>query len=117
MILSSEIEEFLEKVKKIEKPIIVEGKRDKDVLEKFGFKKVLDISGKSLAEVVERIGEEGYEEVVILTDFDEEGRKKFKKLKKFFQSKGIRVDGKLREKIKFLFKVGKIEELSFYLNI
>jgi hypothetical protein len=37
-------------------------------------------------------------------------------LKKFFQSKGTKVDKDVRRRLKFLFKIGKIEELKFYLK-
>jgi 5S rRNA maturation endonuclease (ribonuclease M5) len=111
--LNSQLYQFLEKLKKSGKLIIVEGNKDKEVLEKLGFNKVFVISGKSLEKVAEEIREG---EVIILTDFDEEGRKKFKLLKKLLESKGVKVDKNCRRKLKFLFKVGKIEELKFYLN-
>jgi 5S rRNA maturation endonuclease (ribonuclease M5) len=111
--LNFQLHEFLEKLKKSKKLIIVEGNKDKEVLKKIGFKKIYVISGKTLDKVAEEIKEK---EVIILTDFDEEGRKKFRLLKKFFQSKGTKVDKDVRRRLKFLFKIGKIEELKFYLK-
>jgi 5S rRNA maturation endonuclease (ribonuclease M5) len=100
--------EILDKNK--EKQVIVEGKRDKKVLCLLGFNKILTIN-KGLYETVERLKEK---EVLILTDFDHEGKIIAKKLNLFLQSLGYKVDKETRRKIGFMFsrlKIRKIEEL------
>ncbi len=99
----------------IDIPTIVEGKKDKRALQKLGFKRILDISGKSLTKVVERVASE--ESVIILTDFDEDGRKKASKLTKFIQSTGVKINFLVRNKIKNLFKVHKIEEINSFVKL
>jgi 5S rRNA maturation endonuclease (ribonuclease M5) len=113
LIVTFRLRELLEILKTSNKWVIVEGNRDKEILERFGLKKIYVIGSKSLERVALEI-KRG--EVVILTDFDDEGIRKFKKLKRLLESKGIVVDKSYRRKLKFLARVGKIEELKFYLN-
>ncbi|RLC32826.1 hypothetical protein DRH14_05635 [Candidatus Shapirobacteria bacterium] len=89
--------------------VVVEGKKDKAVLEYFGFKNVIEIAGKPLEEVVDEVKE--FKEAAILTDFDDEGRRKASRLAKLFNSLGIKNYFHLRRKFKRLFKVCKVEEL------
>jgi 5S rRNA maturation endonuclease (ribonuclease M5) len=109
---NQEIEEklfkILEEIK--DKQVIVEGKRDREALCLFGFTKITTIN-KGLYETVEDIKGK---EVIILTDFDPEGRKIARKLNLFLQSLGYKVDRETRRKIGFMFtrlKIKKIEEL------
>jgi 5S rRNA maturation endonuclease (ribonuclease M5) len=106
-----EIEELLEILEENkDKQVIVEGKRDKKALCLFGFNKVLTISS-GLYETVERIEEK---EILVLTDFDNEGKKIAKKLNLFLQSLDYKVDRETRRKIGFMFaklRIKKIEEL------
>jgi len=90
-----------------ETTVIVEGIKDKRVLEKIGFKNVIDISGKKIYQVAEMIGKEA----IILTDFDYEGEKKASALTKLLQSRGVKINFLTRQKFKNL-KIKKIEELS-----
>lgn len=104
-----ELFKILEQVK--DKDVIVEGKRDKEVLCSLGFKKILTIN-KGLYETAEKIKEN---EVLILTDFDKEGREIAKKLNLFLQSLGYKVDKENRRKIGLMFtrlRIKKIEELK-----
>jgi 5S rRNA maturation endonuclease (ribonuclease M5) len=90
--------------------IIVEGKRDKNVLKKLGFKNIVSISGKSLHNFVESLTEDS---IIILTDFDSEGERKAKKLSKLIRQRGIKINTVARKKFKSFFKVQKIEELKY----
>jgi 5S rRNA maturation endonuclease (ribonuclease M5) len=107
-----------DKIRKIEHEVIntddsvlvVEGKKDRKALEQFGFKKILEISGKSLECLIEKLKDE--KSVVIMTDFDEEGEKKLSQLITFLRKYGVNVDTLLRKKFKSLFKIQKFEELS-----
>ena len=104
-----ELLKLFEKIK--DKTVIVEGKRDKKVLCLFGFKKTLTIN-KGLYETAEKIKDN---EVLILTDFDKEGKEIAKKLNIFLQSFGCKIDKENRRRIGLLFsrlKIKKIEELK-----
>jgi len=104
--------EFWEECNKMNYCIIVEGKRDKSVLKKVGFRNLLAINGKSLKEIAKQIKGE----VVILTDFDKEGKEKARKLKKYLVKLGIRVNDRLRKKFAESCRIRKIEEFKRYLK-
>ena len=75
-----------------------------------GFNKTITIN-KGLYETVERLKEK---EVLILTDFDSEGRLIAKKFNLLLQHSGYKVDKETRRKIGLMFaklKIRKIEEL------
>jgi 5S rRNA maturation endonuclease (ribonuclease M5) len=106
--IEEELFDLLDKVK--EEHVIVEGKRDREVLCSLGFTNITTIN-KGLYETAEEIK---VKEVLILTDFDSEGRKIAKKLNLFLQSLGHKVDRETRRKVGFMFtrlKIKKIEEL------
>jgi 5S rRNA maturation endonuclease (ribonuclease M5) len=92
-------------------PVVVEGKKDKVVLNKLGFKKIIDVSGKSLHEISDKF--DGFKSVIILTDFDEDGEIKALQLKKLFNHLKIKVDSFVRKRFKSL-KINKIEELKSF---
>ncbi len=105
-----ELLKLLEKIKN--KTIIVEGKRDKQVLCSYGFTNVVTLE-RGIYETAEKVIES--KEVIILTDFDSEGKEIAGKLNFFLQSLGCKVDRVTRRKISFLFsKLGmsSIEELK-----
>ncbi|OGI12526.1 hypothetical protein A3K64_01315 [Candidatus Micrarchaeota archaeon RBG_16_36_9] len=114
---NQEVEEELIKLLKEnnDKQVIVEGKRDKQALCSFGFKKILTLS-KGIYETTEDLKEK---EVLILTDFDSEGREIAKKFNSILQPLGYKVDKETRRKVDFMFNklnIRKIEELRGVLN-
>ncbi|MFH1404221.1 MAG: toprim domain-containing protein [Candidatus Altiarchaeota archaeon] len=86
--------EFLES---LGKPIIVEGRKDREALERLGVSEpVVELNrGASLLDVVEALQE--YDEVIVLTDMDQQGKILRKKLHKLFNLYGIREDVRPRE--------------------
>ena len=66
--------------------ILVEGIKDRRVLTKLGFTNIYTISGKPMEAIVELVCSDDPTAVSILTDFDREGRKKYRHLTKIFQS-------------------------------
>jgi len=107
--IEEELFELLQKIK--EETVIVEGKRDKEVLCSFGFTKIFTIN-RGLYETAEKL--EG-KRVIILTDFDKEGKKIARKLNLFLQSLDCKIDRETRRKIGLMFarlKIKKIEELK-----
>lgn len=93
-----------------DKQVIVEGKRDRKVLYSLHFKKIITIN-EGIYETIDKLD---IKEVIILTDFDSEGRKIAKKLNLFLQSNGFKIDRESRRKIGLLFsrlRIRKIEEI------
>ena len=110
--IKEELFDLLDQIK--HKQIIVEGKRDAGALCLLGFTNIVEIHG--IYETSERLREN---EVLILTDFDREGREIAKKLNLVLQSLGYKVDRETRRKIGFLFAkihIRKIEELRGVYN-
>ena len=104
-----------EEIRKIKKEIsskklvaIVEGKKDKEAIEYFGFKKIIVIGGKSLHLLSFRKGAR----VVILTDFDREGRRKARKLRRLMRENEVFIEEEIRREFARIFKVKKIEEIK-----
>jgi 5S rRNA maturation endonuclease (ribonuclease M5) len=114
--VSQDVEELVELLQENrERQVVVEGKRDKNVLCSLGFNCVLTIR-KGIYETTEQLKDN---EVLILTDFDSEGKQIAKKLNLFLQPIGYNVDIDTRRKIGRLFgklKITKIEELRGVLN-
>ncbi len=84
--------------------VIVEGRKDKEVLVKLGFKKVITLTGKSLYECASLCKEN----VVILTDFDRKGEEIAKKLELFLGKS----DGNTRNTLRRLFKANKLNTVE-----
>ena len=111
--IEDELFDLLGKIR--EEQVIVEGKRDKNALCLLGFKHVVTIN-RGIYETAEKIKGK---RIIILTDFDSEGREIAKKLNLFLQSLGFRVDRETRRKLGLLFtrlKIRKIEELRGVFN-
>ena len=90
------LEDWFESLSKINKLIIVEGKKDKEVLQMLGCKNIITLSN-SLFSTLDKIDSK---EVIILTDLDKEGKRFYSITKKTLQRKGVKIDNKFRE---FLF--------------
>lgn len=110
------IKEWLENLQSSSKPIIVEGKRDKQALLNIGIQKSRIITlNKPLFEISEQTAKKT-NKVIILTDLDKEGKKLYKKLKTELSTLGVEIDNKFRE---FLFKhtkISHIEGIDTYIN-
>ncbi len=105
------LEDWFESLSKTSKLIIVEGKKDKEVLQRLGRKNIITLSN-SLFSTLDKIDAK---EVIILTDLDKEGKKFYSITKKNLQRKGVKIDNKFRE---FLFnktEISHIEGLKKYL--
>jgi 5S rRNA maturation endonuclease (ribonuclease M5) len=99
--------------------IVVEGKRDKEVLKEFGFNNVYTI--------YELRRDEGiflnYREAIILTDNDNKGRILYKYVRNLLESDGIIINDIERRRFFKYFRVREvedlrkhIEEIKFYIN-
>ena len=106
-------EKFLDIVRNSGNIIVVEGKKDRKALEKSGLENIFEISGKSLEKVVDIITGKKLQ-IIILTDYDKEGIKQYKRLKSLLRPTEIKINDNIRRKFKRIFKVNKIEELNSY---
>ena len=97
--------------------VIVEGPRDLEALRQLGFRGVISLFsqvGVPDADFMDTASRE-YESVVILTDFDEEGRKIDLALSEGFERRGLRVEQGLRHemgRIMAVLRVYAIESLD-----
>lgn len=92
--------------------VLVEGPKDKRSLEKLGFQRVIRLD-KSLFLMVEQLEHE--EELLILTDLDDHGRKLYKYFYQELTRRGVRVNNRLRLMI-FQTPVRHIEGLANFLE-
>jgi 5S rRNA maturation endonuclease (ribonuclease M5) len=112
MLPFNRLEKILEETERYDKAcIIVEGKKDKNVLEKIGFRNIIDISGKTIPEVVNKIISNHFQFTIVLTDFDGDGELKASQLTKLLQHHEVHILPNIREKF-IPFKIHEIEELK-----
>ena len=102
-------------------PIIVEGQRDVDALQKLAIKGDIVSAkglGKSFLDVLSEVEKRGKEEVIILMDFDRRGREWTKRLTQGFERMGIKPNLLFWKELRSL--VGKevkdVEGLAPYLE-
>jgi 5S rRNA maturation endonuclease (ribonuclease M5) len=89
--------------------VIVEGKRDQIALKELEIENIFTISGENIEDFTEKL-DSNYN-YVVLTDFDEEGEMKNKKICKILERVKLKFNPKLRCLVKDFFGVTKIEEL------
>jgi 5S rRNA maturation endonuclease (ribonuclease M5) len=100
----------LETLKNSKKVILVEGKKDQLVLEKFGIKSIT--LKKPLFSVVETIEKE----CIILTDLDKEGRRLYSILRKNLEKRKVKIDNRFRVFLIKRTKLKQIEGLDTYIK-
>jgi len=94
------LDEFLELSKELRgKLLIVEGKNDEKALKSLGLNNIIKINRKPLYKVAEEAARAKSKEIVILTDFDREGRALAAKLSRLFIPRKVRINRRLRKKI------------------
>ena len=105
--MSQELLSELEKIKLYGKPIIVEGKKDKEALMKLGMTNIFTIK-EPLFKLCENLSKK-YKDVIILTDLDKEGKRLYSKLKENLERNGVKVDDSFRI---FLFKETRLTQIE-----
>ena len=103
-----ELNNLIEKIKDSNALIIVEGKKDREALQKLGISNIVELSKKPLFQIVEDIADSN-EECVILTDLDSKGKEIYGKLNSNLQKHGVKINNKLRD---FLFKQTKLRQIE-----
>jgi len=107
------------KIEAEEKPIIVEGKKDVESLEKLGVEGTFIIIAKTpIYLIADELVRKRVKEVILLTDFDRRGRMLAKAIVEEFRHRGIKVNTKIRHEI-FIYTnsgIRDIESLFSYVN-
>lgn len=88
--------------------VLVEGKQDFAALSNFGISNVISISGKPLEKFVESLSGK----VLVLTDFDKEGKQLAKRITTVLQHLGIKTNTPLRKKIHRTLGITHVSEIS-----
>jgi len=78
--------------------ILVEGKRDKQALERFGIKNIFTLGGKRFTDLPDLL--EGFSEVILLFDLDKQGEKINRKVKDILASQGYILIEDFRERMR-----------------
>lgn len=99
---------YLEKIQ--DKPIIVEGKKDKLALENLGCSKIITLNGEKagLYNLIEKLPV-NCKEAVILTDLDKKGKQLYHRIKKILTMNKIKIDDRFRI---YLFKETKVRQIE-----
>jgi len=92
------VDEFFRDLEYLVDIVVVEGPRDVEALRNLGFEGRVTICsrvGVSDADLAESLAD-GASKVVILTDFDEEGRELNRRLSRLFERRGVKIERGLR---------------------
>jgi len=108
-----EVDDFLDRLRETVKPVIVEGKKDKEALEGLGVTNIVCLNNKPLYKIIEGVAANS-KKAIILTDLDREGRSLYGKLRTHLQFLGVEVDNYFRE---FLFRNTKIRQIEALPNL
>ncbi|WP_423792242.1 toprim domain-containing protein [Methanocaldococcus indicus] len=107
------------KIEAEDKPIIVEGKKDVESLEKLGVEGEYIIIGKLPVYIIaDELIKRRIKEVILMTDFDRRGKLLAKAIVEEFRHRGIKVNTKIRREI-FIYTgsgIRDIESLFSYVN-
>ncbi|MEM5812206.1 MAG: toprim domain-containing protein [Candidatus Aenigmatarchaeota archaeon] len=108
-----EIESVLEKLKG--NILIVEGKKDYDALRGLGLTHIVKVNSRHVIKVVEEAvslrKKHKNRQVIVLTDFDREGRKLASRITLLLQSRKIHANSRIRRDVMRL-GISRIEEMS-----
>ena len=104
-----ELNEWLDALKKTDKAIVVEGRKDREALRQLGVNsEIIELNNRALYKVIESVAD-NHKKVIILTDLDREGKRLYSILKSGLLERGVEVDNIFRE---FLFKKTKLRQIE-----
>lgn len=103
--------DWVEQVKNSENLIVVEGKKDARALQTLGITNVVMLYKKPLFQIIEEISQRSTA-VIILTDFDAEGKHLYGILNSELQRHGVQVDRQFREFLQKNTHLSHIEGLA-----
>lgn len=110
---TEQFKKYVEKIINTNIIVIVEGKKDRAALNKFGIINIIELTKKPLFQIVEEVADSN-KECIILTDLDKKGKQLYGKLNSDLQKHRVKINNKFRE---FLFnhtKIRQIEGLSSF---
>ncbi len=107
-----ELEELASEMNYYVDAVVVEGPHDKKTLKLLGYKKhILTCSKRSHNDLADLVSEKN-SNVVVLTDFDEQGTLLNRRLSKLFEKRGVKVDRFYRRSFQRLFKKLRIATIE-----
>ncbi len=109
-----EIIDIIDEIQQQNLLILVEGKKDKAALEKLSLNSML-LHGSDFFHRIQEIASYN-KEVLILTDFDKEGKMLYCKIAKELEKYGIKVNKKYREFFQKKTKLSQIEGMDTYVE-
>ena len=113
--LNNKFSKYIDKIKQSNTLVIVEGKKDKIALQKFGVKNIIELNKKPIFEIIENISSKN-KECVILTDLDKTGKALYGKLNHGLQQFGVKIDNNFRNFLYKHTKLRQIEGLTTYME-
>jgi len=92
-------------------PLLVEGKRDREALERIGMRNKIFLINMRPDRLCERVSKVA-DEAVVLTDFDEAGEKLCKRVEESLHSYNVLPNMEMRRKFRYLLGVYNFEEID-----
>jgi len=92
--------------------LVVEGKKDKEALERIGVKNKIVIVGMGARKTCERLADEWGDEAIILTDFDERGEELAGEVEEALCSCNVRPNLEYRRRLRYIFGLWTFEEIE-----
>ncbi|MDH5439229.1 MAG: hypothetical protein OEY31_01320 [Candidatus Bathyarchaeota archaeon] len=107
-----ELEELVSEMNYTVDVVVIEGPHDRRTLTRLGYRKPILLCSKvSHSELVDLISEK-FSNVVVLTDFDEEGVQLNRRLSKLVERRGVKVDRFYRRRFRRLLKEARISTIE-----
>ena len=107
-----ELEELVSEMNYTVDAVVIEGPHDRRTLNRLGYRKPILLCSKvSHSELVDLISEK-FSNVVVLTDFDEEGVQLNRRLSKLLERRGVKVDRFYRRRFRRLLKEARISTIE-----
>jgi len=107
-----ELEELTSEMNYNVDAVVVEGPHDKKTLKLLGYKKPILICSKPSHNELADLVTKKFSNVVILTDFDEQGTLLNKRLSKLIEKGGVKVDRFYRRRFQKLLKEARISTIE-----
>ncbi len=94
------LEDWLKRLRELSQrdAVLVEGKRDRQALQRFGIKNIFTLEGKRFADLPDLL--EGFERVVLLFDLDKHGERINTKVKEILKKQGYILIEDFREELR-----------------
>ena len=105
-----QLKAVLEELNEKDAVIIVEGKKDRNALQRAGVKGRIEIVNRSPEELSRRMA--GEKEVVLLTDFDEAGEEICRRMQESLSSYNVKADVNSRRKFHRILRVRNFETMD-----